>query len=1648
MNFIKLNAKTNLLIYFLFTTMVFYGHSATATNAINDIGKSDHFPSDKFYSDNSTNHKVSNRSSTPACYNLVNDSENAPPCTADGNNLAPCSTVSFTPGMSFIGTPNFSGAVDLNLNQDFQVHPTDADGKWVSFTLNHNDTPTEIYVYQNVSFEFYNRNGCCQDRIDGSTVTFENTENPTITPTVLTLDSANSVGNIITVTPPQDNFFNKVTITFSGDMQNFREVKIYGDNPLIITDNVAGAGGAANVIDTNDANYIDIDNNRMSRIHQAFIGNMPSSDATTNFPFDNTDWTPDAVLLANENVADEGSELVNGKSGVLTNYALKQENSPFKTHLNTGEGTDLSFKVGNVEKMKLSPDGDLDVIGEVVAESFKLSDGTVLDGSSTVDIGNAYVGNIFNAARAGLKYNTLPDSEFALIQNATGETFLNAGVGRYIDFGIGDTQKMVLSDNLFNINVPVNIFGNTNINGTLTVNGNTIDGSGTIDLGNAYVGEIYNTNYAGFRHNSITNNDSYAILQSSVGATYVNSATGRPIIFRSNNRGTPLDTGGFSNYIMSIDDNLITSSARMTFNFTNLASNNRTLSITTPGGQSGLVFDGAMNEGTLHPGRFNMYNTLIGSSRKFIMGYNNEGYRGLIIYPDKVELGTNMDVNKTTDLIVNGNTDIKGTLTVNGTIIDGSNSGTTNLGNAYVGNDPNNAAYIGVKHNGINNSGNQTIFALKQSYTGATILASNDENGIDFNVSTAGDITRMNLGYDLLDVDVPVDINGNTNITGTLTVNGTIIDGSGSGTGDLGDAFVGTHPSITGLAIFGHKDYIYGNIPDYPAVAQSISGLTQISSGNYEDVIIQAGESLNARFQNTKTIFEKDVEIGNSLLNRENNLTVNGNLTVTGILTAALTTGIFGNAEIGSSTGSSDVSQFAVFKHKDQSSLQNAVALLQNANGGTILNSGNPAWGLSLRVLGNERISVKENTTLIRNTGVFENGLNVANGDINVLDGNIDLTNTDDLSKGYVDAKDLRINGQSIMDIINPLGEESESISGSAFMGNYPESETVAAFGHINFKDVVGQIAFSQTSDGFTDIASAPLKEILIRPGGITTTEFFPTYTSFNNDVDINGTLSVNLFEIQDLSVLGAINADEILQNGNPIAIWNKDLDSNDISYNSGKVKIGGLEIDNLTPAVTDDNPSTLNPATMYSLEGISLKAGGSILQPNISIEPLETVFKKSVSISPQFSNADDGSALNVEGKVIINGNIMGGDTTIQDSIGNPINHDSVKNSKFHNTSYFNINGAFGVEGAASFLGETNFLGTISAEGDGVLLGTYIIGNPLTSEGDSAFGTHLIGDVNIGGNLSSNFPSVSVVNDLFGGLDFANTKLTVHSEAKFNGSFLVEPRSHIFTGYSGEALGVKVAPEFREVNIGSHKGSTRLNTHGNFYVRKWTTISEFETETISDLENSSWVFKVDMTGKENGLGHIFDRNKTPTVYVGHEKEYLKHSGHANFQVTGQSDLKHNVNIGTESEEKYELNVFSKVVNIGKEGTTRSDTLNVYHHAVFNNKLVADKIAVAANPATFDTWPDYVFETNYNLLSLSEVEAFIKKNKHLPAVPSTKEVAEKGLDLFNINATLLEKIEELTLYTIDQEKQIKKLEERLLAQEERLKKLETILQAKK
>ncbi len=115
------------------------------------------------------------------------------------------------------------------------------------------------------------------------------------------------------------------------------------------------------------------------------------------------------------------------------------------------------------------------------------------------------------------------------------------------------------------------------------------------------------------------------------------------------------------------------------------------------------------------------------------------------------------------------------------------------------------------------------------------------------------------------------------------------------------------------------------------------------------------------------------------------------------------------------------------------------------------------------------------------------------------------------------------------------------------------------------------------------------------------------------------------------------------------------------------------------------------------------------------------------------------------------------------------------------------------------------------------------------------------------------------------------------------------------------------------------------------------------------------------------------------------------------------------------------------MTITTDGNVGIGTSSPYTKLAVNGEILATKVRVTTAAAA---WPDYVFHENYPLTPLQDIELYIKKHKHLPNIPNAQEVEKDGIDLGEMNKKLLEKIEELTLHLIQQQKIIEDLNTRV------------------
>jgi predicted XRE-type DNA-binding protein len=139
-----------------------------------------------------------------------------------------------------------------------------------------------------------------------------------------------------------------------------------------------------------------------------------------------------------------------------------------------------------------------------------------------------------------------------------------------------------------------------------------------------------------------------------------------------------------------------------------------------------------------------------------------------------------------------------------------------------------------------------------------------------------------------------------------------------------------------------------------------------------------------------------------------------------------------------------------------------------------------------------------------------------------------------------------------------------------------------------------------------------------------------------------------------------------------------------------------------------------------------------------------------------------------------------------------------------------------------------------------------------------------------------------------------------------------------------------------------------------------------------------------------------------------------------------------------------VNTFSGTMNLPGGGILNSSgalaigTNNPYTYMLaVNGGAVATSMTVKAKA----NWPDYVFDNDYHLPSLNEVKTYIEQNKHLPEMPSVADVEKNGQDLGEMNRLLTKKVEELTLYLIENNRKQAEMDKVLKVEQKRINELE-------
>jgi hypothetical protein len=276
--------------------------------------------------------------------------------------------------------------------------------------------------------------------------------------------------------------------------------------------------------------------------------------------------------------------------------------------------------------------------------------------------------------------------------------------------------------------------------------------------------------------------------------------------------------------------------------------------------------------------------------------------------------------------------------------------------------------------------------------------------------------------------------------------------------------------------------------------------------------------------------------------------------------------------------------------------------------------------------------------------------------------------------------------------------------------------------------------------------------------------------------------------------------------------------------------------------------------------------------------------------------------------------------------------------------------------------------------------------NPTNGNQNINGDLEVIGDVNIGGTKNHTMKIRHIEGKDYDSADYSNLYLNYKSGADVVVGKIGEQSSDLFV--AGK-IGVGTTSPSANLQIGDGTSDTSLRVYHS--DNSYTSLNGYGL-----FFNRVWSY---MRPTNNGINNL---------YVGHNDRHWK-------TVNTSANLA--IRYYNADGEVARWDMANGRLGIGT--ASPSEKLSV------NGRIRAKEVKVEV-----ENWPDYVFASDYKLPTLSSLAAYIKENGHLPDIPTAAEVAEQGLSIGEANAKLLKKIEELTLYTLEQEEILQKQQQQL------------------
>jgi uncharacterized coiled-coil protein SlyX len=273
-------------------------------------------------------------------------------------------------------------------------------------------------------------------------------------------------------------------------------------------------------------------------------------------------------------------------------------------------------------------------------------------------------------------------------------------------------------------------------------------------------------------------------------------------------------------------------------------------------------------------------------------------------------------------------------------------------------------------------------------------------------------------------------------------------------------------------------------------------------------------------------------------------------------------------------------------------------------------------------------------------------------------------------------------------------------------------------------------------------------------------------------------------------------------------------------------------------------------------------------------------------------------------------------------------------------------------------------------------------------------------NTNVGIGTNNPIAKLEITGSLPDGQTFTNSQDRNSKSAIFSGGSIVNPSisSRMINFYDFPVSNFNPKSRFW-FSIDDRSDNQRL--------RIFAETGGSGTFVLND-KNQTEYFAINEDGNSNVFMQLAKSNSR--VIIGGYGDYPNSLGHKLFVQNGSA--------------KIEGNILTDA-NIGIGTSNFVDGANTYRLSV-KGKVRAEEVKV------YNTWADYVFNPAYELPTLKQVESYIAQNGHLPNVPSAKEITERGLELGEMSKIQQEKIEELTLYLIQQNKEIEELKSQMKA----------------